>query len=401
MLHVGNGTYYAYGCYMYNCGYTRFVNNTVAKDVPSGYGYYGIYVTGGANKLINNIFYDPNGSSTYYNFYYSGAFAVAESDYNNVYSNQYFGYLNGVQSTLTQWQTNTGFDMHSTTIDPGFTNLDSMRTCNDSLDGTGIPLSYISDDIDGDGRNPNTPDVGADEWIGSAPGSYSAGPDAIVCAGKTVQIGLPVTGGTFSWNTADTTATIVVSSGGTYTVTMTAACGSQHTDTVDVVDVTPVAGFTSKVSFLTGEFVNNSVNGNSYMWVVNNVDTFYSTDLTHIFPDNGPYEVCLYVYNDCDTVFTCQTWQSFLGVEENALENMITLMPNPVSDNLKIQFAGVEGDVTLEVMNIQGQVVYTERYMNVTGNENKSVDVSSLRKGMYIVKFMTSNDVATKQVIVK
>jgi len=404
MIRSGSGNYYAYGVYLYNSGYVSFVNNTIAKDPwTTNGGFYGIYVSGGANKLLNNIFYDPNGSPSYYNFYYSGSFSVSESDYNNVYSKQNFGYLNGLHQTLSAWQNSTGFDMNSTTIDPGYVNLDSLRHCNDSLDGTGTPLVYVLKDYDKDGRNTSTPDVGADEWVGSTPGSYSAGDDAIVCDGKTVEIGLAVTGGTFSWSTGDTTSTIVVSTSGTYIVTMTSACGATLGDTVEVVDVTPTSDFTGNHSFLTGQFTNNSVNGDTYMWVVNVLppDTFYSMDLTYVFPDNGPYDVDLYVRNDCDTIMSTHEWSGVVSVEEISLENLVTLMPNPATDVLNIQFAGFDGDVTIEMTNIQGQIIYTERYMNVSGNATKSIDVSSLRKGMYIIKFITVDEVTAKQIIVQ
>jgi hypothetical protein len=403
MVRAGNGSSYAYAIYLYNSGFVNFVNNTIAKDVPTGNGYYAMYVTGGANRIMNNIFYYPNGSSSYYNFYFSGAFAVSECDYNNVYTKQSWGYLNAVHTTLTAWQNATGHDLHSTKINPVFISLDSMRHCNDSLDGTGTPLSFIIDDIDGDGRNPVTPDVGADEWIGSKPGSYSAGDDAIVCEGKSAVIGLPVTGGSFTWSTADSTATIVVSSAGTYTVTMTSACGAQHSDTVVVVDVTPVAIFSVEESFQSGKFVNTSVNGNSYMWVINTnpADTFYTTDLTHVFPDNGPYDVTLYVMNDCDTVSTTHTWEGWVGVEENSLDRMISLFPNPASEMLTLSFKGLDGDVRLELTNIQGQFVYGENFVSLSGNSSRTIDVSNLNKGVYMLRFITADAVSTKQVIVQ
>jgi hypothetical protein len=403
MIRSGHGAYYSYGMYLVNSGFVKFVHNTVAKHTPANYGYYGIYITGAANSIVNNIFYDPNGSPSYYNMYYSGSFAVAESDYNNVYSKQNFGYLNAVYGTMTAWRAGTGFDMHSTTINPGYTNYDSMRTCKDSLDGTGTPLSYISDDIDGDGRHPLTPDVGADEWIGSAPGSYSAGPDAYFCSGGSVVIGLPATGASFVWSTLDSTATIEVSTAGTYTVTVTSACGAQHEDTVIVTDATPTAGFNTFVSYHSGKFTNTSVNGNSYMWVVhtNPPDTFYTTDLLYLFGDNGPYNIDLYVFADCDTVMISDTWAGFVGIEDSEFANMITLSPNPASDLLNISFEGVEGDVRLEMSNVQGQLVYTENYASISNTAVKSVDVSSLNKGMYILRFVTASAVATKQVVVR
>ncbi|MEQ9064405.1 MAG: T9SS type A sorting domain-containing protein [Vicingaceae bacterium] len=401
MVNSGTGQYYTYGTYIYG-GFLKVINNTIVKNSGSSYGYYGMYVAGGGNTVLNNIIYDPAGLSNYYTIYYSGGFAVLESDHNDIYSNgPNFGYFNGVQNSLSDWQNATGFDMNSLTTDPGFTNYDSLRTCNDTLDGAGTPVSYVTTDFDLDGRDPSTPDIGADEFIGADSGSYSAGPDAIVCDGKSVEIGLRQSQGTFLWSTSDTTSTITVSQSGTYQVSVTTACGATHTDEVLVEDVTPTATFTTTTSFRTGVFTNTSQNGNSYRWVIqtNPFDTVWAKDLTYVFPDNGPYQVCLTTYNDCDTVTSCGSFVEYLGVDERELSDLISLMPNPVSDVLTIQFSGMDDDqINLEMSNVQGQVVYTENFSNV--NTPQTIDVSSLKKGLYILKFSTENEVTAKRIIV-
>ena len=410
MIRIGkNAGSYGYGIYAYNAGFTRIVNNTLVMTHSTGT-YRGIYITGGANTIMNNNIHDQNGyssSTSYACIYINGGFAVLDCDYNNYYTNRNLGYLSGAYTTLSDWQNATGFDMHSLTTDPGFVNFDSLRTCSDTLDGAGTPLSYVTDDFDGDGRHPMTPDIGADEWVGSDSNAYSAGPDAFICDGKPAIIGLGVTGGTFLWSNSETTSTIEVNTPGIYTVAMTSICGASHSDTVEVVDITPTATFDltpSDNTFLTIDADNTSNHGDSYMWTVIGTglnDTLYSMDLTHIVPDNGPYEVCLYTYNDCDTATSCQTWTGVLGIQDADLNNLISLMPNPVSDVLTIQFEGIEGDVTVEMSNVQGQIVHRDRYMNVAGNAVQEVNVSSLRKGMYIVKFVTETGIATKQIIVQ
>ena len=403
MVHSGSGQYYVYGAYMYG-GFIQFIHNTIVKHSNSSYGYYGIYCSGGGNTVLNNIFFDPQGSSSYYTLNYSGGFAVLESDYNDVYTNQNFGYFNGVQQSLTAWQNATGFDMHSLTTDPGFTNYDSLRTCNDTIDGAATPVSFVTDDYDGDARDPEHPDIGADEFVGSDSGSYSAGPDAIVCDGKSVEIGLKVSGGTFLWSTSDTTSTIVVSQAGTYQVQMTTSCGATHTDEVVVTDVTPTATFTIQDSYLTGLFTNTGQNGTSWRWVIqtNPFDTVWSKDLVYVFPDNGEYQVCLTTYNDCDTVSTCGLWKGHVGIDEHNLGDIISLMPNPATENVNIHFNGLESDqIYLEVSNVQGQIVYSEKLMNVSGNTYKTIDVSNLKDGMYIMKFTTETQVTAKRIIVQ
>lgn len=407
MVRIGRGAgSYGYGIYCTSSGYVRLVHNTVVTTHSIGT-YGGIYVSGGANEILNNnVFVETlRSGSSYGALYYNGGFAVFESDYNNVYVDNggAFGRLGSQQLTLSDWQNATGFDMNSLNTNPGFVNFDSLRTCSDTLESAGTPLSYVTDDFDGDGRNPNAPDIGADEWIGSDSNSFSAGPDAIVCDGKSVIIGTSSSSSSFTWNTGDTTGTIEVSQAGEYVVSVTTACGATQVDTVIVTDATPEAEFGISSVFLTGQFDNQSQNDWSRMWVVGTTppDTFYSDDLTYVFPDNGPYDVTLYVYNDCDTDMVTKTWTGFVGIAENDLANAIAVMPNPASDVLNIEFSGLDGAVTVEMTNVQGQVVHTDRYMNVKGNARESIDVSSLNKGMYIVRFITDLGVTTKQIVVQ
>jgi hypothetical protein len=404
MLRIGKTVGTAgYGVYLVNSGFVRLVNNTFVST-HSSYTYYAIYLSGGLNSVMNNIIQDRNTPTTsYYTYYVGSSFALAESDYNNFYTNKTMGYLLGAYASLSAWQTGTGFDQHSLSVNPNFTNSDSLRTCNDSLEGAGTPVSYVMDDFDGDGRHPVTPDIGADEWVGGKPGSFSAGLDGYICNDEPVTIGLPANGSTFLWNTFDTTATISVNVPGTYTVDMTSSCGNQHSDTVEVFDNTPTSVFTIMASYHSGKFTNNSQNGDSYMWVVhtNPPDTFYSKDLNYLFQDNGPYAVDLYVYNDCDTVMSTQQWSGFVGLPAIELSDLVSVMPNPASDVMTIRFNGLEGDVQVEMSNAQGQVVFRDNYMDVSGSSAHTIDVSSLNKGMYIVRFTTDNDVMSKQIVVQ
>ncbi len=397
---------YGYGIYLSSSGYCQIVHNTIYLDRTIG-NYYGIFVNGGANTVLNNIIHDQTQrSGSYASLYYSGGFSVLESDYNNVYTNGNFGRISSISNTLADWQSATGFDMNSLESDPGFATGDSLRTCSDTLDGAATPLDYVIVDIDGDERDGNTPDIGADEFIGTAPGSYSAGDDEIICDGKTVVIGQALSDGSFLWSTGDTTSTIEVSTPDTYIVTMTSSCGGVFTDTVEVVDQTPVADFSINTDpnvFLTGDFTNASQQNMYNMWILdlNPADTFYTEDLTYVFPDNGPYDVTLVVWNDCDTTSITKQWMGTVGISETQLENNITVMPNPARDVLNIQFNEIDTDVTIEMNNIQGQVVYRERFMDLSNGSMKSLDVSSMKSGMYIIKFITDNDIATKQLIVE
>jgi hypothetical protein len=297
---------------------------------------------------------------------------------------------------------------------PGYTKKDSMYTCNDTLDGAGIAFPAVMYDFQGDDRNATTPDIGADEFLGGDSSIFSAGPDALLCNGNFIEIGTYITGTDYIWNTSETTGKIMVNTVGDYTVSATSACGGAFLDVVTVTDNTPNAAYTYANSYYTGIFTNTSRTvGDLYRWVfyndasskTNPLDTIWKSnqkDFIYYFGNNGPHNVCLTTYNECDTIEICKNWTGTVGVNENALNDAISLMPNPVSNTLYIQFNNFSGDqINVEMTNIQGQVVYSNQFVDISSKGSRTVDVSSLNKGMYIVKFTTENEVIAKQIIVQ
>ena len=406
MIKSGAGAASSSSYGMYTDGdYMRIIHNTIYSRNGAGMGYHGLYVNGSNNMTQNNIVYAPNGSSTYYGLYFTSG-SVTTSDYNAVYTpNHQFGYSSGAYSTLAAWRSGTGLDMNSSTTNPSFYKFEPMRSCNSTLESGGKPLSYITHDFDGDPRISNNPDIGADEWVGTTPGSFNAGPDAVVCDGKTADIGTSASEASFAWSNGDTNAVITVDQAGTYIVTISPNCGGSHTDTVEVVERTPVADFTSSANGRTVNYSNTSLEGDTFMWVINTPpenDTIWTKDLNYQFPSNGPFTVTLFVMNNCDTVSTSEEFITYLGYENTSLDKSISVMPNPTSDIVHINFGNTDTEnLNIELTDIKGQLVYSERLTNVGKSSRKTIDVSHLNKGMYILRFTTAEDVATKRLIVK
>ncbi len=176
--------YYIYSYYFY----TYSMQGTVVDEHNSMYidgswqGYcYGkrIYYPDGNFINRNNILHVGNGG--YYYAYYLYAYygwTNLISDYNlydieNSTSSHYFAYYyNGSSSgyaySLNDLRGATGKEQNSFTGSPGFLDADNgdlhVSTCAPStVEGRGTPSSYVDDDFDGDARDPDFPDIGADE----------------------------------------------------------------------------------------------------------------------------------------------------------------------------------------------------------------------------------------------
>jgi hypothetical protein len=112
--------------------------------------------------VLNNILSNP-----------TGAYAIISdnttnliSDRNDIYTTgTYLGSWDGAnQSDLTAWQTASGQDANSVSVDPQFTSADDPHFPNPDLNDAGTPVAEVTDDIDGEMRDPTTPDIGADEF---------------------------------------------------------------------------------------------------------------------------------------------------------------------------------------------------------------------------------------------
>ncbi len=177
--------YYLYPFYteMYG-GYGTVIdeNNSIYIDGSwQGYCYAkSIYYPDGTYSQKNNIVY-VDGSGYFYGLYYYSyyGFSTFTSDYNllNINANssggRYFAYYyngstSGTVYSLSEWQSATGRDAHSFTGDPGFVDPDNgdlhIDNCAPALvESRGTPSTYVTEDMDGDPRDPAFPDVGADE----------------------------------------------------------------------------------------------------------------------------------------------------------------------------------------------------------------------------------------------
>ncbi len=88
-----------------------------------------------------------------------------------------------------------------------------------------------------------------------------------------------------------------------------------------------------------------------------------------------------------------------LGVVENAFGEDLSLYPNPTRDgNFNIATTGLTGDVTIEITNVLGQVVFKQQQALI-GNEVE-VNSAQLDNGTYIVKLTQGSRSLTSKLII-
>jgi hypothetical protein len=93
---------------------------------------------------------------------------------------------------------------------------------------------------------------------------------------------------------------------------------------------------------------------------------------------------------------------SFLGVEEFINGTEVGIYPNPVTDVFNISLFGKESlSATVEISDLAGKVLYQQE-LQVNGGKNiRSVDITALHTGIYIIRIISGNESVERMIIKK
>jgi len=151
-------------------------------------------------------------------------------------------------------------------------------------------------------------------------------------------------------------------------------------------------------------FTNTSAMGDSYLW--NFGDGTTSTDLSpiHSFTDFGTYSVILTVTSSdgCTSAITQEITVLDLttGQEDEALNNQISIFPNPASDQLTISFdLSSPKMIALSLVDLRGAIVKTiptQSYFNTQA----SIKITELSAGIYYLKMSTDDLQVVKKLVI-
>lgn len=149
------------GIYTIIGAYQKFYYNTVQCNNPDA-GSAAFYSSQGNDKeVLNNLLVNSGGG---YAVYFPASNGIIRSDHNNLYATgPNLGYWNGDQLGLAAWTAASTLDSNSVSVAPAFAGGTDLHVTDASVDGVATPVPEVADDIDGEPRDPISPDCGADE----------------------------------------------------------------------------------------------------------------------------------------------------------------------------------------------------------------------------------------------
>jgi hypothetical protein len=92
--------------------------------------------------------------------------------------------------------------------------------------------------------------------------------------------------------------------------------------------------------------------------------------------------------------FTIEDW--YLGVPEIQNDNLISISPNPTSDELKIHSTSIIDNSSIQILNSTGQILYDNP--NFKG---ETIDTSQLTEGIYILKYSDKKNFSIQRFVVQ
>lgn len=157
-----NGNDGADGIYIFSSDRNLIYHNNI--NVTTSYQYPRGLICESSNNVVskNNIYVGSNGGIPI-EVNNSANFV---SNFNDFFSTgTILGRLNGINAAnISAWRTVSGQDQNSLSVDPLFVSNTDLHVGEVDLDKAGTPIPGINTDIDGDMRNAQTPDIGADEF---------------------------------------------------------------------------------------------------------------------------------------------------------------------------------------------------------------------------------------------
>lgn len=237
----------------------------------------------------------------------------------------------------------------------------------------------------------------------------TVGGNTIICQGQSAILlsnsntdnqwnlnGLPIAGATSPSYSATAT--------GNYSVTVsTNGCTGTSVNIPVVVNPSPLAvgSATNDVNGLV-QFTNNSTNFFATQWNFGDGTAFSnSTNPSHLYTENGVYQVSLTVYNDCGSntvTFNVEVLQT--GIKALNNDQSLSIAPNPTKDQILVNFNDASTkSLNINMVNLAGQVIYSESINNFNGKFKQNISLGNFASGVYFVQMVTDSKVITRKVI--
>jgi hypothetical protein len=217
--------------------------------------------------------------------------------------------------------------------------------------------------------------------IPEAPIVEASGP-ATICNGQELILSVSnaCTGCTVNWSNGSTGNNIAVSDAGTYTSTMTSACGtSGPSNGIAVAVSTYVPDFQVALCSFTAPA------GSSYQWYLDGQPIAGANGQSYVAVADGNYSLMMTNPEGCTGLSAEVAVNCFSNTSDDRPIAVVALSPNPARHTISIHIQSpVQAPLTIDIWNAVGQIVQRDLPKIYSGESiEANLDVSALPTGSY------------------
>ncbi|MGB0918250.1 MAG: T9SS type A sorting domain-containing protein [Flavobacteriales bacterium] len=89
-----------------------------------------------------------------------------------------------------------------------------------------------------------------------------------------------------------------------------------------------------------------------------------------------------------------------VGIEYNLTnENRIRILTDPANTNVRVQYHDFKWTTLLDLYDVSGKKVWSQQHFSSTGKGSVSIDLTSLKTGIYILRARNNGRVLSKKII--
>ena len=231
--------------------------------------------------------------------------------------------------------------------------------------------------------------------------------DTTICEGKSAM--LSASGSTnFEWRHGPTSSSVSVSPvmDTRYYVKVLNDFGCFSEDSILVeVDPLPLVGFSwtlDKDSIL--KITNTSMYADSYRWGFGDGDSSNDENPTHIYTEDGNFNVTLSARNGCGTsdssIFVMVTLPKD-NISNLQWINYISLYPNPTHDEFTLLLVSTQmGTMDVEIQDVNGKLVFNQSELKNQETVELNLNTADLDPGVYWVRLTLNGSSVSRKLVV-
>ena len=142
----------------------------------------------------------------------------------------------------------------------------------------------------------------------------------------------------------------------------------------------------------------------SYQWQLNSADIPGATNQSYTILQTGYYTVVVSDSNGCKNSFTVYILIS--GINDLMSDTNISIYPNPSSGNFIVELlngpdlVGLAGEISIDVVNVIGQRVFSSTEKISTTHWKKQIDLHDIARGVYFIGIKAENKFVRKKILI-